>query len=174
VAGQTDQKKPTGEMNMKNKITYLSIGVAAGMLLTGITMATVMPKMMLHENESPLGYTETIEHLENTITNSGWIISRKINLQKSISKHGKTIPPVTLLKICQADYADKILNTDEAMYVSVMMPCSLAVYQKSDGKTYVSTMNTGLMGRMFGGVVAEVMAGPVAADEELFTEFLTN
>jgi len=130
--------------------------------------------MMLHENESPLGYQETIAHLENVITNSGWIISRKINMQKSIAQYGKKIPPVTIIKICQADYADKILNTDEAMYVSVMMPCSIAVYQKSDGKTYVSTMNTGLMGKMFGGVVADVMGGPVAKDEEKFMEFLNN
>lgn len=60
------------------------------------------------------------------------------------------------------------------MYVSVMMPCSIAVYQKNDGKTYVSTMNNGLMGKMFGGVVAEVMGGPVAANEEKFMAFLNN
>lgn len=159
---------------MKNKAITLVIGIIAGAMLAGITMAYVMPKMMLHEKESPLGYTETIQHLENVITNGGWIISRTINLQKSIAKYEKTIPPVTVIKICQADYASKILNVDEAMYVSVMMPCSMAVYQKSDGKTYVSTMNTGLMGRMFGGVVAKIMGGPVAADEEQFLEFLNN
>jgi len=157
---------------MKKIIIALSLGIVGGILLTGIAVASVMPKMMLHENESPLGYQETVAHLENVITNSGWIISQKINMQQSIAKYGKTIQPVTLIKICQADYADRILNTDEAMYVSVMMPCSISVYQKSNGKTYVSTMNTGLMGRMFGGVVAEVMGGPVAADEEKFTAFL--
>jgi len=31
---------------------------------------------------------------------------------------------------------------------------------------YLSKMNTGLMGTMFGGTVAEVMGGPVAADEK--------
>ena len=157
---------------MKNKLITLVIGMIAGTLLAGIAMVSVMPKMMLHENESPLGYQETVQHLEQVITNGGWIISRKIDLQKSIAQYGKTIPPVTIIKICQADYAEKILNNDDAMYVSVMMPCSISVYQKSDGKTYVSTMNTGLMGKMFGGVVAEVMGGPVAADEAEFTAFL--
>ncbi|MBC8206251.1 MAG: DUF302 domain-containing protein [Kiritimatiellales bacterium] len=157
---------------MRNKIITLIAGIIAGVLFAGVAMMSIMPKMMLHEKESPLGYQETIAHLENVITNNGWIISRKIDLQKSISQYGKTIPQVTIIKICQADYAEKILNTDEAMYVSVMMPCSMAVYQKSDGKTYVSTMNTGLMGKMFGGVVAEVMGGPVAADEAEFTAFL--
>lgn len=159
---------------MKKTAITLSLGILGGALLTGITIGSVMPKMMLHEKESPLGYPETVAHLENVITNSGWVVSRKIDLQKSIAQYGKTIPPVTIIKICQADYAEQILNTDEAMYVSVMMPCSISVYLKSDGKTYVSTMNTKLMGRMFGGVVADVMAGPVAADEERFTAFLNR
>ena len=159
---------------MKPSAVPLITGIIAGVLLTGIAMRSIMPRMMLHEKESPLDYQDTVAHLEHVITNSGWIISRKIDMQKSIAQYGKEIPPVTIIKICQADYADKILNTDEAMYVSVMMPCSISVYQKSDGKTYVSTMNTGLMGRMFGGVVAEVMAGPVAADEAKFTAFLND
>jgi uncharacterized protein (DUF302 family) len=159
---------------MKNKAITLIAGIIIGGLLAGVAMVSVMPKMMLHEKESPLGYQETIAHLENVITNSGWIISRKIDMQKSIAQYGKTVPPLTIIKICQADYADKILNTDEAMYVSVMMPCSISVYQKSDGNTYVSTMNTGLMGKLFGGVVAKVMGGPVAADEAKFMEFLNN
>lgn len=159
---------------MKRNLALLSAGLLAGILLTGITTKKVMPKMMLHEKESPLDYQETVTHLERVITNSGWVISRKIDMQKSIARYGKAIPEVTIIKICQADYAEKILNTDEAMYVSVMMPCSIAVYRKSDGKTYVSTMNTGLMGKLFGGVVASVMGGPVAADEKKFMEFLND
>jgi len=157
---------------MKKIIIASIAGVVAGIILTSMSMAIMMPKMMLHERESPLGYAETVKHLEAAVTNGGWGISRKMNMTKSIARFGKTVPPVTLLKICQADYAARILNTDEAMYVSVMMPCTLAVYQKSNGKTFVSTMNMGLMGRMFGGVVAEVMVGPVAADVKKFTAFL--
>jgi uncharacterized protein (DUF302 family) len=36
------------------------------------------------------------------------------------------------------------------------MPCTLAVYVKSDGKTYISMMNLELMGQMYGGDVAEM------------------
>ena len=52
-----------------------------------------------------------------------------------------------------------------------MMPCTISVYQKSDGKTYIGTMNAGLLGKMFGGMIAEVMAGPVAADQQSFIAF---
>ena len=35
-----------------------------------------------------------------------------------------------------------------------MMPCTISVYEKSDGKTYIGSMNAGLLGRVFGGTVA--------------------
>jgi hypothetical protein len=45
------------------------------------------------------------------------------------------------------------------------MPCSIGVYEGDDGRVYVAKMNTGLMGKMFGGNVAQVMGGAVAEDE---------
>jgi hypothetical protein len=53
-----------------------------------------------------------------------------------------------------------------------MMPCTIAVYEKSDGSVWASNMNAGLMGGMFGGVVGEVMAGPVAESQERFLKTL--
>lgn len=46
------------------------------------------------------------------------------------------------------------------------MPCKIAVYEKADGSVALGTMNAGLLGRLFGGVVAEVMAGPVAREQQ--------
>ena len=45
------------------------------------------------------------------------------------------------------------------------MPCTLAVYEADDGKVYLSKTNTGLMGRLFGGTVGEVMGDLVSAEE---------
>ena len=39
-------------------------------------------------------------------------------------------------------------------------------YKGADGKVYISGMNTGLMGKMFGGKIAEVMGTKVSQDEE--------
>jgi uncharacterized protein (DUF302 family) len=38
-----------------------------------------------------------------------------------------------------------------------MMPCTFAVYEKADGKTYVSMMNLDIMGLAFGSEVARAM-----------------
>lgn len=51
------------------------------------------------------------------------------------------------------------------------MPCSIAFYTKSDGKTYVSSMRAGRMGSLMGGVVADVMAD-VDVDQKKILEFL--
>ncbi len=54
-----------------------------------------------------------------------------------------------------------------------MMPCTISVYEKSDGKTYIGHMNAGLMGGMFGGDVAEVM-GVVDGQQHDFLSFAEN
>ena len=56
------------------------------------------------------------------------------------------------------------MTTDR--YVSTMMPCTFGVWQVDDDRVYLSRVNMKLMGRMFGGNIAEVMGGQVAQDEE--------
>jgi hypothetical protein len=46
------------------------------------------------------------------------------------------------------------------------MPCAWGVYKGKDGKVYISGMNMGLMGKMFGGNIAKVMGGTVSKDEQ--------
>jgi uncharacterized protein (DUF302 family) len=50
------------------------------------------------------------------------------------------------------------------------MPCTISVYEKSDGKVYIGTMNAELLGKMFGGTVAEIMGDSVAADQRKIIE----
>lgn len=150
----------------------LLTGIAIGAVAVGAAMMAAMPKMMLVERVSPFGLDETVQRIQSTVTNGGWEISRTMDMQKSLARLGQTVQRVTVIKICEPHHAAAILNDDKAMFVSTMMPCSIAVYEKTDGKTYVSTMNAGLMGRMFGGTVAKVMSGPVARETAEFTRFL--
>lgn len=38
-----------------------------------------------------------------------------------------------------------------------MMPKTFAVYEKSDGQVYVSTMNGAIMGKIFGGEIEKII-----------------
>jgi uncharacterized protein (DUF302 family) len=147
------------------------VGILAGVILALAGVATVMPKLMVKEIQSPLAYEETITHIYNNVTNAGWKVSALMRLDKTLAKEGKSVLPVASFKICHPDHAETVLKDDDARFLAVMMPCSIAVYEKTDGKTYISTMNSGMMGRMFGGTAAKVMGGPVAEETAEFVKF---
>lgn len=44
--------------------------------------------------------------------------------------------------------------------------CTISVYEKKDGRTYIASMNAGLLGKMFGGSIAEVMGDVVAKQQQ--------
>ena len=146
-------------------------GAIAGSFLAGILTAAIlvyimMPGMMITVHESRYPLDETVTRLENAIKEKSWTHSGTRNMQKSLQKLGVEFPrQVTLVELCHPDYANRVLENDT--HLATLMPCAFAVYEGKDGKVYVSGMNTGLMGKMFGGTVAEVMGEKVSADEEV-------
>ena len=147
--------------------------------LTGIILALViasgcsMKSMMVEERLSPYDVDTTIEKIQANAKAIGWVSPAVKNMNKSIRKHGgKDIGgPVRIVELCNAAHASKILSEDDGRYSALLMPCAIAVYTKSDGKTYVSNMQAERMGSMMGGVVAEVMQ-EVDADQKKMLEFL--
>ncbi len=156
---------------MKGWLGFI-LGFVAGVLLLGIVGYTQMPGMMLKERVSPYGVDETVEAIKQNALAEGWVVASVKPLHQSVKKNGGgDLPPVMLVELCQAHHAYRILDEDGNKIVSTMMPCTISVYEKSDGKTYIGTMNAGLLGRMFGGTVAEVMGKEVAADQKKFVAF---
>ena len=155
---------------MKN-IVGITFGFVLGVIVTGIAGWVMMPGMMLHENLSPYGIEETINKIKENAMSKGWVIPSVKPLHKSVLTYGGgELRPVMLVNLCQPNHAFNILREDENKIISVFMPCTISVYQKSDGKTYIGTMNAGLLGEIFGGTVADVM-GEVAVDQQSFIEF---
>lgn len=147
---------------------YLISGIA-GVLIGGsvsiVLVVVLMPSMMLKTHETTFGYDETIAALQDHIKEAGWVVSGVKEMNQSLAKEGVDFKPrVTLVSLCQPHYAESILTTDR--HISVMMPCKFSVWEGDDGKVYLTQMNTGLMGRLFGGNVAKVMGSSVSADEE--------
>ena len=154
------------------KISSLLIGFVAGVILVSVAGWLMMPGLMLKEYQSPFGVEETVEQISQRAMAEGWVVSGVTPLNNSVKKHGGgDLPPVSLINLCEAHHAFNILKEDENKIVSVMMPCTMSVYQKADGKTYIGTMNAGLLGKMFGGTVAKVMGGEVAEQQEKFISF---
>lgn len=152
---------------MKRMIASLVFGafVSAAALLAVTSVASAdqaasMPKMLV-EKESPLGFEETLAKLEENAKGQGWKVPKKwkVDFQKNL-KHvtGIDIGRNQVIKMCEPHAAAKLMLKDEYKLLTAMMPCTIAVYEKSNGKTYVSMMNLQAMGAMYGGDVLDMVA----------------
>jgi len=133
-----------------------------------------LPGLLLPEPRSAHGLEAPVTRLTDAAKAAGWVVQSIVELEKSIEKNGGgTVRPVRLVNLCQARHAAQIMRDDTARRVSVLMPCTLSVYEKSDGSVWVGAMNPGLIAPVFGGVVAAVMGGPVAREQAAFIATVT-
>lgn len=158
------------KLEAKQKIWIAgSAGLIAGFVICGLAIFTIMPSLMIITHETTMGLDETVSGLQESIKENGWQVSQLVDMNKSLAKHGREFEPeVKLVKLCHPDYAKEVLGSDR--YVSCLMPCTIAVWQGDDGKTYLSKMNLSLMAKMFGGTIADVMGGKVVEDEKRILE----
>ena len=160
--------EPTSNCETRNWraiFSWVVAGTLLGAVLTGLAVWTFMPGMMLNVGESKLPFDETVAAIQKAVERQGWVLSATNDMRKSLVKHGRAFDrQVKVIQLCHPDYAKRVLTDNREL--AALMPCSIAVYEGDDGKVYISKMNTGLMGKMFGGTVAEVMGGAVAKDEK--------
>lgn len=149
-------------------------GFVLGILVTIFIVVSLMPNMMLKEAKSPYSINETVAKIKANAESKGWVVPSIKPLHKSIKKHsnGKNIlPPVVLVNLCNANHAYNSLVKDKNKKISVFMPCTISVYEKTNGTVWVGYMNAGLLGNMFGGDIATIMS-EVDIDQQSFINFV--
>ena len=132
---------------------HLVLSIAIGL----ISLTAFSQKQLMLENESKKSFEQTIEWIEKIAKEHKWKVTHVTDLQMSMEKNGYKVLPVKVLALCQPHHAVKVLGKDDERIVSPMMPCRVSVYEKSDGKTYLSRMNTKMMAANFEGPVKELM-----------------
>ena len=158
---------------MNKKVILAGIGgFVLGVLLVGLVGFLMAPNLMMIEDESPLGYEETVQAIQDAAAAHEWKVPAVHAIHKSVNKAGCNVLPVSVIELCQPDHAARVLEDDDARIVSSMIPCRLSVYETSDGKVIISRMNTGLVSKVFGGLVTEVMAQASAETEQLLSAVL--
>jgi len=146
------------------------LGFIAGLaFFIGMTL-TYAPDLMMSEHPSPFGVEETAARIQaniQSLEHRGWKLSALRNPARAVAAGGTNVLPVLLVEACSTSYSAPLLKDDTTKILSILMPCSITVYKKDDGKTYIGTMNSGLVGRMFGKKVGDIMA-EVAKDQAKF------
>lgn len=112
---------------------------------------------MFIKSESIHNLNSTVEIIEKSLLESNWKIMHTHNLHQSLKNHGFDVLPVVVMEVCRPDYSVKMLSLDEERLFSSLMPCRISVYETSDGKTWISRMNSGEIAREAGGITEEVM-----------------
>jgi len=127
---------------------------------------------MFVESASKFGFEETVTKLSEEVSAKGWKVLVTHNLQESLKKSGYEVLPVKIMEICNPKHSVRLLELDNERIYSNMMPCRISVYEKSDGKTYISRMNSGMLAVQIGGIVEEVMNSATNDMEEMIKAVL--
>ena len=158
------------------KSNSLIIGAIIGFLLMGIIVWMAMPPMMINVHKSPYGFDETVTAVEKAVASQkGWKVAKIFDIQQNILDAGyKDMTRVKIVTLCNPHYANRILSEDKDKVVSTMMPLGIGVYETKDGSVYMSEMNVGLVGMMFGGTIAKVMGDASADIGKMMTSVTKN
>ena len=131
--------------------------VLVGMILMGLIVWFTMPSLMLIKQKSNRSYDDTIAILSETLKNKqDWRVLTINDYQKSTAAFG-AMEKVGSMNVCNPRHAAKILADDANRGVTAFMPMAIGVFEDKKGQVFVSQLNVGLLGMMFGGTIADVM-----------------
>jgi uncharacterized protein (DUF302 family) len=138
-------------------IILSAVWVLVGMVIMGLIIWFIMPSLMLVKRRSKLNYDETVSVLsENLLKKQNWRVLTVNDYQKTTAEF-IALERVGSVTICNPRYSSKILADDKDRGVTAFMPLELGVYEDKKGQVFVSQLNIGLLGKMFGGTISEMM-----------------
>ena len=98
-------------------------------------------KPLIIEQESPFDVQTTVKKIIAEAIAKEWQNPATHDLQQSLAKSGKIVRPVQVIEICKPEYSGRMLEKNHERIASIMMPCRISVYEKEDGKAYVTLLN---------------------------------
>ena len=146
-------------------------GFAAGVVFVAVAAWNMAGGLMFIERPSPFGMEETVARIQHNIQDAGngWSLMGLRNPIKPLQAEGDDALPVMMIEACSTKYSGPILKDDKLRFLSILMPCKISVYKKSNGKVYIGTMNAGLIGSLFGPLVGDIMKNVVADQQKFLT-----
>ena len=145
---------------MKKTHTLYFVGALSflsAVVLTMLALFILAPRLMINEYQSLYDFNETVSLFQERVADAGWGVLNTHDMQQVKANLGYEVLPVMIFDLCSGQYSYEILRRDAERIVTPLMPCRVSIYEKSDGNTYIAMLNSGLVARVFGGVINEVM-----------------
>ena len=83
------------------------------------------------------------EGLQPEAAGNGWALFGLRYPTRPVEAEGVSVLPVIAIEACSPKYSGPILKDDRTRFLSLLMPCKISVYKKSDGKVYIGTCEDG-------------------------------
>jgi uncharacterized protein (DUF302 family) len=126
------------------------------------------------ESESRFGFEETIARITRKAELNGWRIPTVHDLQETLKKSDIHVGEVRVVELCKPQYSGTLMKEDSTRFVSSLMPCRISIYTKTNGKTYVSRINTAMVSMFMPGTIGQVMGQAGGETEEIISEILAG
>lgn len=156
----------------KNIFIAAALSFVGGLVIMGFVGFYSLPGMMMLEDESRYDFDTTVEVFEREVRDAGWSIIAIHDMQETLRGHGHDVLEVKIFELCSSRYSAEILKLDDERIVSPLMPCRIAIYKKSDGKTYIGRMDSELLAKPFGGVINQVMQQAASETEVILAKLI--
>ncbi len=160
-----------------NKMTIfigVIIGLVIGAIFSGLAFKYAAPHILFKEVGVNFSFDKTVEILTKRIsTQEGWHVTEVIDQQKEILDNGGVdVGKVKIIKFCNGKLSGEMLSSDDRKFMSVKMPLSIAVYEKSDGRVIINLANGYVMSRLFSGRSEGEIMQRVVKDMESILSFI--
>lgn len=129
---------------------------------------------MLWENESRYSMQETEEILIRKAAENGWRVPKVHDLQETLKNNGYDVLQVKVMEICKPAHAFEILSRNSERIASPLMPCRIAIFERPDGKVYISRMNSGVIGKFMHGVIPSMMKKATSEMEDIINAVINQ
>jgi uncharacterized protein (DUF302 family) len=157
---------------MTRSLVVFLIGAVVGAAVLGLVFKTQAPSMMLIEDVSVLDFDATVQAIQDGAVAAGWKVPAVHTISETVAGAGFDVLPVTIIELCKAPIAGRVLDDEEGRHVAPMMPCRVAVFETGNGDVVVSRMNSLLLSKLFGGIIEEVMTQAAQENEDILSPVL--
>lgn len=140
-------------MSKRSFIAGLILGIVIAFFIIPFGFKLAFKNILFKEVPSSFGFEKTVALMTDRINHqSGWHVTNIINQEKVLLDNGGSeVGKVKIIKFSNAKLSSKMLKDDDRKYMSVTMPLSISIYEKSDGKVYIGLENGYFIARMFRG-----------------------
>ena len=107
---------------------------------------------------SSKSFDDTVKAIEQKSAEKGFRVLHTHDVAATLAEKGFPREPLKIIEVCNARYANEVLNKD--VKVALMLPCPISVYTQG-GKTFISAMLPSRIADFFPGTGMEPIANEV-------------